>query len=266
MIEMLNFLSSRPISNGMYLITAIQISRNKFREPSLFFSSNKFDVGSIVMTPLDKKNKPAIVIDINDLEKNKSFIRRNKIKINKISDDAELKLFTKEIIDYIKLGSTKTNYSIEEIFQKITPKKITQEINKFDFKKESKDIKNFAEKITKAEIKKKIVKKVNTSEISIDKNIGVKTIGSFLSQPKIEKKSLHSEKHYLVDEIRNYFGETAKKGLGSFSFYLGFFRDIPEKTIYKFWSEVKQSNKSLKDQQKLFWWKIGQYKKEKAGK
>lgn len=248
----------------MYLITAVHIYRNKFKEPALFFSTHKFEVGSILLIPLNKKEKPAIVIDVNDLKKNRSFVRRNKIKINNIKNNSEENIFNKEIIDYIKLGANKTNYSIEEIFQKITPKKIVKELNNFDFEKENIEIKTFANKLTKENIKSKIVKKVSKLETSA-KESGVKTIGSFLSKPKQEKKSLHSEKHYLVDEIRNYFGETSKKGKGSFSFYLGFFRNIPEKTIYQFWSEVKQSNKSLIDQQKLFWWKIGQYRKENKG-
>jgi len=114
-------------------------------------------------------------------------------------------------------------------------------------------------KITKKEIRNKIIKKIKESNTSEKKNHEIKTIGSLLTQSKLKKAKLHSEKHYLVDETRNYFGETSKKGIGSFSFYLGFFKNIPEKIIYQFWSEVKQSNKSIKDQQKLFWWKVGQY-------
>ena len=107
---------------------------------------------------------------------------------------------------------------------------------------------------------------IQKKETKTKKPREIKTIQSILSQKKPKKSSLHSEKHYLVDEIRNYFGEKESKGKGSFSFYLGFFKRIPEATIYQYWSEVKESRKSIKDQQKIFWWKIGQYLKNKNQK
>lgn len=244
----------------MYLIVAIHIYRNRFKELSLFFSSRKFNIGSIIMAPLKEKDKPALVIKVDNLNKNKSFIRRSKIKVNKITNSKEFIFLTKEIIEFIKLGSQKTSYTLEEILQKITPKKTIAELNKFNFKKEDySEIKKFAKTISKAEIKNKIIKETELLDTLKEKTEGIKIIGSLLFQSKQKNKKLHSEKHYLVNEIRNYFGETSKKGIGSFSFYLGLFKNIPEKIIYQFWAEVKQSNKSTKDQQKLFWWKAGQY-------
>ncbi|MCG2694534.1 hypothetical protein L6261_00405 [Candidatus Parcubacteria bacterium] len=205
-------------------------------------------------------------MEICESEEKKFFIRKNKIKINKVKDSAEIPVFKKETIETIKLASEKTAYSVEEIFQKIISKEIVEKINKLTPQKfqgkEAESIKKFADKITIEFIKNKLRKK-QTGEKKEENKFAIKTIGSLLSQKKITKTSLHSEKHYLVNEIRNYFGESAKKGKGSFGFYLGFFSRVPNPTIYQYWSEVKGSRKSIKDQQKLFWWKLGQYSKEK---
>jgi len=65
---------------------------------------------------------------------------------------------------------------------------------------------------------------------------------------------LHSELHLLVDEARTLFGETAKKGPGSFSFYLGFFKRLGVKEVRQLLSEVKENK--VDNPGKLFWWKI----------
>ena len=69
-----------------------------------------------------------------------------------------------------------------------------------------------------------------------------------------------------VDRIRNYFGEKATYGTGSFSYYIGFFKNIPYQDIAQMFAEAKQSRKPRKQQYKIFWWKIGQYIKNKNPK
>lgn len=70
---------------------------------------------------------------------------------------------------------------------------------------------------------------------------------------------IHSEMHELVKEIRDYFQEDAKKGKGSFGFYLGFFKRMPNTVVYRYWKEAKQLDKPIEDQKRLFWWKVGKY-------
>ncbi len=74
--------------------------------------------------------------------------------------------------------------------------------------------------------------------------------------PRERNPHLHSEIHLLVDEARNLFGETAKKGPGSFSFYLGFFKRLGAAKVHQILAEVRQSDAS--DPKRLFWWKIKQ--------
>ena len=246
----------------MKIITSVPIYRNKFQKPALFFSKHGFTIGSVVFVPYPKNEKPAIVINSEKLEDKRVFIRRNKINIKKISNNTELPLFKKEIIETIKLAEEKTNYSTQEIFQKILTKKTIKKINKIKPSDNIKNIKKITDKLSPNLIRKKLQKNKQTKTRSNER--GIQTIGSILKTKEIKKSSLHSETHYLVNEIRNHFGETAKKGKGSFGFYLGFFKRIPQPIIYQYWAEVKQSRKSIKNQQKLFWWKIGQYIKQNS--
>lgn len=83
-------------------------------------------------------------------------------------------------------------------------------------------------------------------------------------QAKTRNPHLHSELHLLVDEARTLFGETAKKGPGSFSFYLGFFKRLGVKEIRQLLAEVKESK--VDNPGKLFWWKIKQKLTDQASR
>ncbi len=67
---------------------------------------------------------------------------------------------------------------------------------------------------------------------------------------------LHSELHLLVDKTRTQFGETAKKGKGSFGFYLAFFKRLGLLATYRILAELKQEGNET--QGKLFWFKAKQ--------
>ncbi len=266
----------------MHLYTTIPIYRNRFQKPTLFFSANDFPVGFLVLVPYRKKEKFALIIQKENLKEKKFFLRKNKIKVTNIKNSFSSSILKKKIINLVLFGSIKTQVPIEEILQKIIPLKLIKKLNKISV---SKDLNSFFKK-EKTEIMKEInkisLKKTkNKLQTIIDKDkkikkhpklkIGqkkedcgkIKTIDQILKSEITQNKKLHSEKHYLVDEMRKYFCETATKGKGSFSFYLGFFKKIPKATIYQYWAETKESRKSLKAQQKLFWWKIGQYLKKK---
>ena len=260
----------------MNLITTIPIYRNRFQKPTLFFSSQNFPAGSLIFIPSPKttktqKRKPALVIQIEDLEKQKFFLRKNKIEINGLDDSIKFDLLKKPVLDLILQISDKTALTVPKILQKIFTKKIVREMNQLSPSQTTINqiIQRFNEQLTPTSVTQKIRKghtPTNRCRTPVNKKGEIQTIGSILTTPTKKKSSIHSEKHYLVDEIRSYFGEKSKKGVGSFSFYLGFFRKIPEATIYQYWADVKGSRKSTKDQQKLFWWKIGQFLKEKKNK
>lgn len=75
-------------------------------------------------------------------------------------------------------------------------------------------------------------------------------------------KRIHSELHELVDKMRKDFGETATKGKGSFSYYLGFLKRVPTSTIYQWLADIKDSPKLTTPlaRRKIFWWKWKNWK------
>lgn len=81
----------------------------------------------------------------------------------------------------------------------------------------------------------------------------------------VPKNNLHSQLHFIVDEIRKDFGETAKKGKGSFSFYLGLLKNMPIPIIYKWLGLIKESKNLKKPEakRKIFWWYYAQYRKNR---
>lgn len=77
-----------------------------------------------------------------------------------------------------------------------------------------------------------------------------------------ENKNLHSDIHYVADEISQYFGERKKFGM-----YLGIIKRIGTDRAWQFFSEIKQNmeeakktGKILESPAKLFIWKTKQKK------
>ncbi|MCK4918289.1 MAG: hypothetical protein KAS02_00685 [Candidatus Pacebacteria bacterium] len=252
----------------MNILTVIPIYRNKFQKPALFFTQENFSIGSIILAPYsqsnNKKEKPVLIIGIDNSKNTKQFLRKTDIQINKTTNPYEFPFLSEEVIKDIETKTAKIKNTLDFSLEKIFTKTIKKELNKISEISEKNTIKNYSKKIIPDFISSKLKPFLpEKKEVKLSGK-GVQSIGNLLSpQNNNKKSSLHSEKHYLVAEIREYFQETNKKGKGSFGFYLGFFKRIPENIIYQYWSEVKESRKSIKDQQKIFWWKIGQYLKKK---
>jgi len=85
----------------------------------------------------------------------------------------------------------------------------------------------------------------------------IKPLGDLLRIPTAKKKSsIHSEFHELAEKCYKQFGETAKKGKGSFPFYLGFIKRLGLQSTYRILAELRESGKE--GAVKLFWWKVSQ--------
>ena len=71
------------------------------------------------------------------------------------------------------------------------------------------------------------------------------------------QRGIHSELHELVDKMRQDFGETAKNGVGSFSYYLGMLKRVPISMIYRWLGDIRESPKldTPLARCKVFWWK-----------
>lgn len=101
---------------------------------------------------------------------------------------------------------------------------------------------------------------VNQDELSGKRQRVDKTIQNVLRRIEKPKKvaGIHSQMHWLVDEMRKTFGETAKKGKGSFGFYLGMLNRIGFQEAYRLYKEV--TDEPCQTPVKLFWWKYSQLK------
>ena len=81
-------------------------------------------------------------------------------------------------------------------------------------------------------------------------------------RPRKPPKGIHSERHELIAKMRENFGETAAKGVGSFSFYLGLLKNVPISTLYMWLAQIKDSPKldTPLARRKIFCWKYKQWK------
>ena len=71
-----------------------------------------------------------------------------------------------------------------------------------------------------------------------------------------KRKGIHSELHQVIAQMRRDFDETAKKGVGSFGFYLGILKNVPLTNIYRWLGDI-ESSKNLNtptQKAKVFWW------------
>lgn len=77
---------------------------------------------------------------------------------------------------------------------------------------------------------------------------------------------LHSDLHLVIDELRKEFGEVAKKGPGSFGFYLAKLKPLGAAEVRLLYRLMRESYKP-RDPKRFFWWLVGQeLSKRKAAK
>lgn len=77
--------------------------------------------------------------------------------------------------------------------------------------------------------------------------------------PRKAPKGIHSELHEFIAKARKEFGETATKGKGSFSFYLGILKRVPLQLCYQ-WLGDCRTCKTKESACKRFWWHYKQWK------
>lgn len=219
--------------NILTLVTKRSVRESEpARKLRLFLSSKHYDTGSVIEIIDGNRKSPAYVYACEPASVYKQEIRSGALDLSKVR--------------YSKTGP----HAGGAVIQKYEPTTFQKYIEYPEKAQASDDLflKGFFPKKRKPQVVKKYKKKRADSFASL-------SIDSYFSG----EKTHHSEMHELVDTIRNYFGEDAKYGQGSFSYYLGFFKKIPNTEIYQMFEEAKRSNKSLNGQKKLFWWKVGQY-------
>ena len=94
--------------------------------------------------------------------------------------------------------------------------------------------------------------------------VKIKSIADYLPKLAVKKSTIHTEKHAIIAELRQEYGDTAKSGAGSFGWYLGLLRGMENDIVYRLRSEVRQSDVTSKA--KVFAWKVRDYKKKQKEK
>ena len=206
-----------------------------------FYTTEFFNSGEMIEIIDGNKKSPAIILKSESIQDLKEKIRGGDLEIKKLK-------FSKTG-DYA-LGKIIDIFPISEI-KKFLKDPLSAQQSK------NEHIRKFFPK------KRKHLPKSTTD----------KTKGSSSSVADILKnrvsgrpKTYHNEMQEIVDIVRNYFGEKAVYGQGSFSYYIGFFKNMPLREVHKIFGEVKQTKKSIFDKKKLFWYKVGKYIKEKRSK
>ena len=202
-----------------------------------FYSSLSYATGDVIEILEGRKKTPAVITKISSVSDFKQEIRSGNFKPVElpITKTGEYKFgipfrnFTEDDIRLILTHATPDQAGQNSVLKKFLIRKV---------------------------VKKKIINRVipkadSFAEIKLDKYFDQQAVHR---TPKIE----------LIDEIRKYFKETARYGMGSFPYYIGMFKKIPLHDIRQMFEEAKRTEKSVQDKKKLFWWKVGNYIKPKA--
>jgi len=194
-----------------------------------YYSSKSFFVGDMLEIIDGNKKSRAIILKIQSASDLKEEIRSGKIEMKKLKLSK-----TGEFSD----GKLIENFSINLIKKLLrSPDEILKNTND--------NIRGF--------FPKKRMKIKTKDHYKKTKNTGASKLSDILENKILGKeKKYYSPMQELVDIIRNYFNEKAVYGQGSFSYYIGFFKNIPSTQVYRIFSEVKQTKKSNFDQKKLF--------------
>ncbi len=207
-----------------------------------FYNMKPYSPGDVIEVIDGNKKSPAIILKVEDIRDMKQQIRKGmempkKIKFSKTGDQSD-----GVIIDTLSMYDIR-KYIKDPLLAHKTDSKFLKDF--FPRKK-------VKEKVEK-EKKERRGGEVTTLKFDEEKIFG----------KKFTEKKYHNKMQEQVDRIRTYFGDKATYGIGSFSYYIGFFKNIPYREIDQMFAEAKQSRKPKKVQYKIFWWKIGQYMKNK---
>lgn len=215
------------------------LTKRSVREPSKekkflkFYSAKKFQPGNMIEIIHGNKKIPSIVLKIESALNYKEEVRSGNLEIKKLKLSKTGKNKEGEVFD---------NFQISEIKQYLkNPKEAKKSENKniksfFPRIQESKETSVFSTSFSKAESKEK------TSHIS-------ELITSKIFE---RKKTYNSPMQELVDNIRKYFYENARYGFGSFSYYIGMFKQLPLRDVNQIFAEVKQIKKRNFEKKKIF--------------
>ncbi len=223
------------------------LTKRSVREPAKerkflkFYSLKNFSAGDMIEVISANKKTPAIVLKSEPASNYKEEIRSGNLKIEKLKFSKTGENANGKVYDHFEISDIKKFLKNPNEAKKSTNKNISS----FFPRKNTKKISEKKEKKRGGEVKK-------ISDL-------------------LESKILNREKTYnnpmqeTVDTIRKYFYENARYGYGSFSYYIGMFKNLPLRDIQQIFAEVKQLKKRNFEKKKIFWYRIGKEIKKKNG-
>jgi len=217
----------------MQIITIL--TKRSVREPAKekkflkFYSLKDFFAGDMIEIISGNKKTPAIILKSESASNYKEEIRSGnmeiaRLKFSKTGENANGKVYD--------------NFEISDI------KKYLKSPNEAK-KSDNKNISGFFPRKNTKKVVEKIVKKKRGGEVT--------GIGDLLASKIIEReKTYYNPMQEVVDTIRKYFYENARYGYGSFSYYIGMFKNLPLRDVEQIFAEVKQLKKRNFEKKKIF--------------
>jgi hypothetical protein len=197
-----------------------------------FFSNMVFEPGSMIEIIDGNKKNPAIILKSEPALNLKEEIRSGELILKKLKLTKTGKNSDGKILD---------KFSISEI------KKFLKEPLEAK-KSKNKNICNFFPRKNFTKLISPSAKKRNGDKTWEISEILEKNLGNIINKEKTYNNPMQER----VDTIRKYFYENSRYGYGSFSYYIGMFKQVPEREIDQIFAEVKQTKKSVFDKKKLF--------------
>lgn len=197
-----------------------------------FYSLKDFAAGDMIEIITANKKTPTIVLKSEDAREYKEEIRSGNMEIQKLVFSKTGENASGVVYDHFDIAD------IKKYLKKPVEAK----------KSENKNISGFFPRVNT----KKVVEK-KKSKKSYDEEREVSGIGDLMTKKILEReKTYNNPMQELVDTIRKYFYENARFGFGSFSYYIGMFKNLPLRDVEQIFAETKILKKRNFEKKKIF--------------
>lgn len=140
----------------MFFITVIPVSKNTNLKELSYFSTNQFDIGSLVLCTLGEREIQGIIVKKDNVINLKTEIKSADFKLKKIKKEIQKDFINKKLIDFLNVFCTENNFEIGDFLAYFLNKNT---------------IENFCEKTENTKAQKYLEKNEKINLIGIEGNI-----------------------------------------------------------------------------------------------